>query len=393
MDPRRARIATAVIFAAHGAVTGSFAARLPALKSELGLGSGALGAALMAQAIGAFTAMTLTSRLIHRFGERDALRMTVLAWTLVLPIPALMPEAYSFAAAMFVFGAAAGSATVTTNAAAVLTEEAVGRSIMTGLHGMWSVGNLAGAAVGALAVVVGLDVRVHFALVSAVLVPLALIGCRFVPHFERRGAQDAPARFALPTRAVLVIGFIGLCSAFIEGTTQNWSGIYLEQITGATAALAAFGYTVYMTGSVAVRILGDFAVRRLGPVPTVRIGASVAALGALLVTVASVPAVAIGGFALIGVGTAVIVPLAVAAGGRAAAVPAHGVAGVMTVTFTGSLVAPGAVGGIADLSSLRVSFGVVTAVGLAMVFLAGVVRPRERPSATPPPAKADSSCA
>lgn len=79
------------------------------------------------------------------------------------------------------------------------------------------------------------------------------------------------------------------------------------------------------------------------------------------------PAVAMGGFALIGLGVAVVVPLAFAAAGRSGPNPSQAIAGVATITYTSGLIAPSAIGGIADLTSLVVSFGLVTLLALGLV--------------------------
>lgn len=84
---------------------------------------------------------------------------------------------------------------------------------------------------------------------------------------------------------------------------------------------------------------------------------------------------AIAGFALIGVGVAVVVPLCFAAAGRAGPVPSQAIAGVATVTYTSGLVAPAAIGSIAQATSLTVSFGLVTALAAGLVLGAGVLRP------------------
>lgn len=380
MDHRRTRIAISLVFAVHGTVSGSFAARLLSIKEGLDVGSGPLGAALMAQALGAFVAMSMASRLIHRFGAKGALRISMVAWPLALPLPALMPNIYTFAAAMFIMGAAAGTSTITTNAQAVVVEHEVGRSIMTGLHGMWSVGNLVGAGLGALAIRADLDPRAHFAMLAVAALGLAQLSCSMLPaDVPVAGATPPPPRFAIPAKAIVAIGLVGFCSSFIEGASHNWTSIYIKEITGSTAATAALGYTAFVAAMAAARLVGDFVVRRVGPVATVRTGASLAALGALTVTVATHPVVGVIGFVLIGGGAAVTIPLAAAAGGRVGATPAQGVAGVMTITFTAGLIAPTTIGGIADATSMRVSFALVCAVAVTMAVLATALGRRRAP--------------
>jgi hypothetical protein len=69
------------------------------------------------------------------------------------------------------------------------------------------------------------------------------------------------------------------------------------------------------------------------------------------------------------------VPLAFAAAGRVGPNPGHAIAGVATIAYGSGLAAPGAIGGIAALSSLSISFIVVTVLCFAMVFGAVALRP------------------
>ncbi len=63
---RRARVATSVVFAVHGAVTGTFAARVPWIADHAGVGAGGLGVALLMPGVGALLAMPLSGLLVHR---------------------------------------------------------------------------------------------------------------------------------------------------------------------------------------------------------------------------------------------------------------------------------------------------------------------------------------
>ncbi len=69
-EVRRARRASAVVFAVHGCVTGSFAARVPWIASHVGIDAGRLGLALLMPGIGALLAMPFSGRLAHRYAFR-----------------------------------------------------------------------------------------------------------------------------------------------------------------------------------------------------------------------------------------------------------------------------------------------------------------------------------
>jgi fucose permease len=376
---RRARRSVAAVFAVHGAVAGSFATRIPWIKDDLHLGAGALGLALVAPALGSSLAMPLAGRLVHARGHRSAVRLLITLFCAALALPALSPDLPVLALALLVFGAAAGTADVAMNAQGVEVEQRLGRSIMSGLHGMWSVGGLLGSVVGAVAAGQGWDARIHLAVMAALLIGVGLLACRGLLDVRPEPEAEAPPRFALPPRSALAIGLVGFCAVFAEGASGDWSGVYLHGTAGASAGVAAASYTAFACTMAASRLAGDAAVRLLGAVRTVRIGGIVAVAGGALVVVSRSPLPAIAGFALVGIGIAVVVPLCFAAAGHSGANPSRAIAGVATVTYTSGLVAPATVGTIAQATSLPVSFGVVTVLLVGLIAGAGVLAPALRP--------------
>ncbi|MEU3187364.1 MFS transporter [Streptomyces sp. NPDC006923] len=378
---RRARFAVAAVFCVHGAVTGSFATRIPWIQDHAGVSAGQLGLALAFPALGASLAMPLAGTVTHRFGARNALRGLLVLWTLALILPSFSPNVFALCAALFVFGASAGMSDVAMNALGVEVENRLDKSIMSGLHGMWSIGALLGSAGGTLAAHLGSDARLHHLLAAAVLTVLGLVACQEV--LDLRSAPDAepPPRFALPPKSALVIGAIGFCAVFAEGASMDWSAVYLRDVLDTSAGTAAASTTAFALTMAVARLVGDRVVDRFGAVRTVRTGGLLAAAGGLLVVFAPQPAIAMGGFALLGLGVAVVVPLAFAAAGRSGPNPSQAIAGVATITYTSGLIAPSAIGAVADATSLVVSFGLVTVLALGLVVGAGVLRTSDRRAA------------
>ncbi|MDP9814246.1 MFS transporter [Spirilliplanes yamanashiensis] len=384
--PRRARAATSVIFAAHGVVTGTFAARIPWVADHVDVGAGGLGVALLMPGLGAILAMPLSGRLVHRFDLRSLTRVLMLLWCAALILPSLPTSLLGLCAVLVVYGATAGVADVAMNAHAVVVEERYGRSVMSGFHGFWSVGGLAGSAVAVFAARHDVDARVHFAATTAVLIVVVLAACAaLIPH---RPEPDlaAPPAFALPTRAVLAIGLVGLCAVFAEGAALDWSAVYVRDILGSADSTAAATVAVFSVSMAVARFLGDRVVHRFGPVATVRVAGVCATAGAATVVLSSQVALVIAGFALLGVGIAVVVPLVFAAAARIGDHPGRSIAGVAGVAYGSGLIAPGVIGGIAHVSSLTVSFAVVLGLVAVMTAGAGLLRPREAAAPAPAPA-------
>lgn len=385
-EVKRARYAVAAVFAVHGAVTGSFATRVPWIQDHAGVGAGQLGLALAFPALGASLAMPLAGRITHRFGARAALRGLISLWTLALVLPALAPNLPTLCLALFVYGATAGMGDVAMNALGVEIENRLGKSIMSGLHGMWSAGALIGAAGGTFAAHLGSDARVHHALASVTLTLIGVFVCRWVFDLQPTDDEEAPPRFALPPKSALLIGAVGFCAVFAEGASLDWSAVYLRDELGTSDGLAAASTTGFMLTMALARLAGDAVVNRFGSVRTVRTGGVLAVLGGLLIVVAEHPATAMAGFALLGLGIAVVVPLCFAAAGRSGPNPSQAIAGVATITYTSGLVAPSAIGTLAQATSLVVSFGLVTVLSCGLAGFAGVLRTadRERPKVGPP---------
>ncbi|MGE6730835.1 MFS transporter [Streptomyces sp. NPDC059900] len=390
---KRARYAVAAVFCVHGAVTGSFATRVPWIQDHAGLSAGLLGLALAFPAIGASVAMPLAGWVSHRFGARTALRGLLALWTMALILPSLAPNLLTLCAALFVYGATAGMSDVAMNALGVEVETRMNKSIMSGLHGMWSVGAQIGSAAGTVAAHLGSDARFHHALAAVALTAIGLVACQGVLDLQAAPEEVAPPRFSLPPKSALLIGAVGFCAVFAEGASLDWSAVYLRDVLDSSAGVAAACTTGFTLTMAIARLAGDAVVDRFGSVRTVRVGGVVAALGGLLVVVAPHPVIAMCGFAMLGLGIAVVVPLAFAAAGRSGPNPSQAIAGVATITYTSGLIAPSAIGTLADATSLVVSFGLVTVLACGLAVFAGVLRTEGRETGAAASADAAGSAA
>jgi len=380
---KRSRYAVAAVFCVHGSVTGSFATRVPWIQDHAHLSPGELGLALAFPAIGAALMMPLAARITHRFGTRTALRGLLALWTLALILPSFAPGLLTLCAALLVYGGTSGMADVAMNALGVEVEHRLQKSIMSGLHGMWSLGALIGSAVGTVAAHAELSAQVHHVIAAAVLTVLGAVVCQFVLNIHPSEDAEPPARFALPPRSALLIGAIGFCAVFAEGASLDWSAVYLRDVLDSSAGVAAGATTGFALTMAVARLTGDAVVDRFGAVRTVRLSGLIAVIGGVLVVVAPNAVAAMIGFGLIGIGVAVVVPLAFVAAARSGSNASHAIAGVATITSASGLVAPSIIGGIAQASNLTVSFIVVTALAAALAVFAPVLRPHPAPRPTP----------
>lgn len=364
-------------FMVHGAICGSFSSRIPWIAGHLRLSSGSIGLALLMATAGSLATMPMTGRLAHRLGARATMRLLLAMFCAVLVLPALAPNLPCLCACMAAFGALTGMCDVVMNAEAIGFSERLGRPIVSGLHGMWSVGGLIGGAAGVLAAESGVGAPGNLAVVAAALLAVSAFAGQWLPRAERGGPGVVePPRFALPSRLILFVGIVGFCSEFCEAAGQNWSAVYLRQTTGASAGVAAASYTAFAFCMAGGRLCGDMAVRKIGSVWCVRVSGVLAAAGGLQIVFATSPLMAIAGFMGLGLGVAAVLPLAFVAAAGAARTRSEGVAGVATVAYTADFLAPAAIGLIAAFTSLAAAFALVTVLGASMMVTAAALRSR-----------------
>lgn len=380
-EERRGRIAVGLIFAVHGVISGTFAARLPWIQTQIHASPGVLGAVMITQTVGALAAMPATGRVVHRFGARTGMRILIALFCASLAIPAYMPSAWSLSAVLLIFGATAGCADVAMNAHAVRIERRLGQSIMSGFHGLWAVGMIAGSAIGGLCAGVGIGAPAEFAATAAGFLVVGVVSCGLLPPDDpavsdsESEADVRPPRYALPSKAILVIGIVGFCAIFAEGASNSWCAVYLIHVAHATAAIGAYSLTGFSATLALGRLTGDAIARRFGPVATVRVGGILAVAGACLVAMATGQVLCLIGFAAIGLGIATSVPLAFAAAGRLGGDAEASVAGIATIMYGAGLIAGPAVGALGSAVSLPFAFWVTAVVTTGIALGASALRP------------------
>jgi len=371
----QARIAIAVIFFLNGFGFATWVSRIPAVRQALGLTDGALGTALLATAVGALVAFPLAGRGSVTRGARALTIATALAYCLVLPGPTLAVSLPTLALLLFVFGAVNGAMDVSMNALAVEVEAFVGKPIMSSFHGMWSVGGLSGAAVGALFAKHEISPQVHLTVVATILALATLAARHWLPPSQPRAPTQSMAHFALPEAAMLGLSGIIFCAFLIEGAMADWSAVLLHDSLKTTAATAALGYAAFSLAMTSMRFAGDRLVVEWGAVPLLRYTNIVAALALAVALWHQHVGLTMVAFTLTGLGMATVAPLVFGAAARRARHGAgHGIAAMATVGYGGFLVGPPLVGWLAQASSLRVGLSVLALLALTITALAHHLR-------------------
>jgi fucose permease len=366
----QARRASRAHFAALGVLGGAWGVHIPSVKAQYGLGEGSLSLVLFAAACGAVLSLFFAGRAIGRFGVRRALVLGALVMAASLAAVLQWPSLPWLLPSMLLFGAAMSLYDVALNAEGTALESVSGRAIMGNLHGMFSVGGMVGAALAALLLRLEIAPQLQLAVISAAVVAVVLFAARFMldahPQDEAASGQ---AKWAWPRGRLLVIGLLIFAGMTAEGVMYDWSVLYLKQELGMEQSRAALGYAVFAAAMAAARFGGDALRARWAERRIVAIGAALAAVAMAVLLVAAMPAVALAGYVVVGVGVALVVPILFNAATRVPGVSrAAAIASVSSIGYAGFMVGPPLIGAIAKATTLTHAMAVV-AVAAAVLAL------------------------
>jgi MFS family permease len=369
--------------------------RYPEIKDELDLTNAALGTAVGSFALGALLAGLLASVLVTRYSSSRVATGGMLLLAVVVASIAVVPTWVALAAVLFVAGGLDAIVDVAQNAHGLRVQRRYGRSIVNSFHGTWSIGAVTGGLLGALAAGLNVPVGRHLAVSAVAVTVVVLVGHRHLlsgpdtaerepepqPAVGQRSAGTAGSRRtdAVTRRALLLLGVLAACGAVVEDAGSSWGALYLRSGLGTATGTAGLAFVALQSAMTVGRLLGDRVVDRHGERAVVRTGGVVtaASMGAALVV--ATPATAIAGFALAGLGVAVLVPATMhAADELPGLAPGAGLTVVSWLLRVGFLVSAPLVGLVADATSLRHGLLGVVAAGLVVAVLGRVLPGRRR---------------
>lgn len=386
---RRARWAVGLLFFANGIILTTVLPRLPEIKTDLGLTNAALGLALAAAPVGSLTAVPLTGRLIARFGSAPVAAAAGLLLGAAVPLIAVAPVWAALAATYLALGAADGVMDAAMNAHGLRVQQAYGRSLINGMHGLWSLGAAGGAALGTTAAALRVPLTAHLVMVGAATVGVALLAWAWrlpgddpsdltadVPEAAPATGRTGVARAVRP---LVWVGLLGVLASIPEDVANTWSTLYLAEGREAPPGLAGLGYTVFAASMMVSRFSADRVTDRFGTVTVARVGGLLAFAGYVVVLAAPTLWLSVAGFALIGLGIAPAFPSLFHAAGHWPGVRSgDGVTVLSWVARLGFLVTPPLVGLIADNAGIGTGLVVGAVAALAYSLLAGRLAPGSR---------------
>lgn len=358
-------LAVGLVFATDSVLFGSWVARIPFVKYNLGINDAELGLLLFLMPIGSVLANPFTGKIVGTFGAAKVCFWTATGFFLSILIPAHATNIYFMGFGIFLMGAFTAVLNVAMNTCATNLEQQTGMRIMSACHGMWSLGGMTGSALAALFIWANVSTGYHLiSVVFFLLLTTYLIHPVIASIPEEKSLSKVT--FIKPSRNLLILIFIGLTISMGEGVCFDWSALYLREVAQAPSSISALGFSFFALAMTVGRFAGDTIIPRFGERKLLWSGGLVATLGIAIMLLFPQPTIAILGFLILGVGCSLGAPILYAVSMRQPGIsPAAGLATYATFSFLGFMAGPPLIGFVAESFGLKLGFAIV---GLLILF-------------------------
>jgi predicted MFS family arabinose efflux permease len=296
--------------------------------------------------------------IIEKAGAGKTLLVATLAYSMAICLPPLATSLAGLVGALVLVGLSNGAMDIAMNVAGTAVEKQYRISILSACHSFFSFGGMTGAIVGSVTAAAMLPAAKLLLTGTVLGVGFAFFIGRLLIHIAH--SKSSAAVFALPSKGLLLLAFIGFCLMLGEGAMADWSAVYLRTVSGASAALAGLGYAGFSLAMGIGRLYGDTLSARYSARRILITGSLTAAGGLGLALLIREPLLVIGGFSLAGLGYACLVPVlysrAVALPGL---VPGSSIAAIAGAGYAGFLLGPPLIGLLAEATSLPAGLSLV----------------------------------
>jgi predicted MFS family arabinose efflux permease len=386
---RRALFAVAGQFFVNGAMTASFIARAPQIRDGLGVTVDRFGLLLTIGAISGIVGSVISGRVIHRASTRRVLQTGAVGMVFALPVIGAAEDPVLWLVALLIYAFFDVLADVSMNLQGSWISARRHAPVMNRLHGLWSLGWLAGGLGAVAANAAGVSPFDHLlAVAAAMAVALIVVTRNLLPRDEIGHADTAPAVVAMERPAsrapVVLLVLAGMFAVLVEVTGGDWAPFRLTDDFAASPALGSLAFVSFSVGMTLMRFVGDSLQLRLGRSVLHRSSLVIATVGFVVASLIGSEAAAIAGFFLVGVGVATLMPKLYDDAARFPVRRGTGLGAMTAGMRVAFLITPVAVGAIAG-TDLSVGAAIAIITIPAMIGLAVTTEIADRSRRLQPP--------
>lgn len=366
-----AKWSTRIAFFIAGFSLSCWAPLVPYAQQRIHANSAMLGSILLCLGLGAVIGMPTAGGLASKLGCKKIILISACGLFIALPLLAMVTTPIALGLILLLFGASIGAMDVAANIHGTEVQSAAARPMMSGFHGFYSIGGLAGASFVTLLIALGLDIKI--AAGAAALVVLTSISLASPGFFISRSTEDHPL-FVVPKGKVIGIGVLAMIVFLAEGAMLDWGAIFLIQVKNVAAGVAGTGYVVFAITMALSRFIGDRIVCIMGEKSMLLSGTVLTGIGIYLTTVFSNYVWVLAAIALAGFAAGNIVPVLFSLAGRQKSMPATlAISAASILGYLGVLLGPALIGYATHFIGLTNAFILLSIVVMLSAFIVIVI--------------------
>jgi MFS family permease len=347
---RRAIIAIGVQFFVNGAVVSSYLPRMPEVRDRLGITLAVLGLVSTLASAAALVSSMFSSRVIERFGTKRVLVYGATFNALMLPLVGYAGSAGALLAVFVLIASTDVTVDIAMNLQGSWLSAQRKVSVMSRLHGLWSVGTIVGGVCAAWFAAAEIELR--YQLLGSTVVLLVMIA------YVSRGVlpDDHPVVVAAHSKPVgdsvvsadgvgldgvglevmrsdgagsdgagsdgagsgtpgktgmkllFAVGVAAMFGAALEVTSFEWAAFRLTDDFDTTAGRAGLAFVVFVTGMAVGRLAGDSIQAIVGAKRLTWYSIAVTGFGLSAALLIDSQAAVLIGFLVAGLGQATLMP-------------------------------------------------------------------------------------
>lgn len=366
--------AVSIAFLLNGILFGAWVSRVSYFKVSFELDERQISTLFLLLAFGAICAFIASPKLCAKLSASNLTIYSALSYAIAFLMIGWSSSYILFTLAVFLFGTFHGAMDVAMNTWASELESQHNKRFMPKLHAVFSLGAGVGAASAIPMISWSLAPYWHFSLLLVILLPLshylAASLTSSVNNYHQAHHINIK-KFALPNKTLLLIALIACGTAFGEGAIADWSSVYMFQQFNENHMFGALAYSIFSAAMVISRFTADQLLNLLGTIKSVELCAVASCIGTLLLISTQSLTLCLVGFALLGFGFSIIMPLAFSKAAKIDNIdPSTAIATVASFAYGGMLLGPVIIGAISQNYSLKIAFSLFAFIAIFTFFTA-----------------------
>jgi len=332
---------------------GLWTIRIPTIKDQIQSDYLGIGLIMATFAIGSIIAMVFANQIIRKTSCKIVLFYTGLFQAILwLPVP-YIKNLEIFMIISFIFGLTYGLFEIAVNLYASNLEKRENKTMMSGFHAFWSLGVLLGSLVTSIFLEKNISFLNNILTYIVILLPLNLLFVICLEKDQKKSEEDKKNIFFIWPMIIFLLIAICIANALTEGSVDAWGALYMRdyvQVEGFEIGLATISFNIFM---VLGRLTGDWFRDKLGVYKLIIILFLLTTISLVILTFFNSIILSIIGFAILGIGTSSIIPIAYSLAGKIKGIDSGVGISIISIAVYGTFM-----GAPASLGLLANSYGV-----------------------------------